>query len=103
MIMLETILAILAAAITIFIAGLLVRKQNEFHEVTEELNKQNNNSLEGIAAEVEVLTGKKPLDSKITYLEHRMDIFNKTLNIVKKPTYKRRNKNVKRKKDFADD
>lgn len=101
--MLETILALLAACITIFIAGLLVKKQEENRESTKELDEYRQDSLANIANEVKALTGEPPEECTLAYLERRIEIFNKTIQIVQTPTYTRRNKNVKRQKNFADD
>lgn len=103
MIMLETIFSILAAIITMVIAGRLVKKQNQLTEKTEELNCIAKDNLENLAVGITALTGTKAIECSITYLECRLDTFNQTLNVVKKPTYKRRNRNVKCKKNFTDD
>lgn len=103
MIMLETILVILAAVITIFIAGLLVHKQEQHHKSIEELSIKTKESLEELVTEVAILTREEPAEYSLGYLERRMEIFTKTLDIVKKPTYIRRNKNVKRTKNPTND
>lgn len=100
--MVETILSILAACITIYIAGLLVRKQNKCHETTEELKEQATSSLKEIEESVKLLINEEPIECTLSYLEIRMESLNKCLNLIKSPKY-RRNKNVKRQKNFTDD
>lgn len=103
MIMLETIFAICAAVITVIIAGLLVRMQNKHEAEVKELNEQVKDSLENIAAEVTVLMGEEPSECTLLYLEQRMDHFNQTLYTVQKRAHIRRDRHVKRKKNFAND
>lgn len=99
---LETILLLLSACVTIYIAGLLIKKQDKHHEETKELNDEVLYSLEEIKDEVTLLTNEEPTECTLSYLEMRMDSLNKCLSIIKNPKY-RRNKHVKRKKNFADD
>lgn len=102
--MIETILALLAACITIYISGLLVRKQNKIQEETKELANIKKNSLEEIEEEVKLLLNEDTKERTLSYLETRMESLNKCLSIVKNPKYRdRRNNNVKRKKHFTDD
>lgn len=100
--MVETILSILAACVTIFIAGLLVRKQNKHHETTQELNTKIEHSLKEIEENVILLTNEDLTECTLSYLELRMESLNKCLSIVKNPKF-RRDKNVKHKKNLAND
>lgn len=100
--MIETIFSILAACITIYVAGLLIREQNKNQEKTKELEKKVENSLKEIEEAVTLLTNEPPIECTLTYLELRMESLNKCINLVKTPKY-RRNKYVKCKKNFTDD
>lgn len=100
--MLEVIFSILAACLTIFIAGLLVRRQNECHEKTLEIYNKNQQSMNDIIETVELLTKESEVECSLTYLEKRIDLLNKSLNIIITPK-QRRIKNGKRKKNFTDD
>lgn len=96
MIMFDTIFAMFAAIITMIISGLLVRKQRAVKEEVEEFKNENHDRLDEMISEVRAITGKEPVEHSIEYLEDRMETFSKTLIVVKSPTFKRRNKSVKR-------
>lgn len=99
--MFETVFALLAAMVTIIIAGILVRKQNERYEKLKHLDDMVEDSMEQIICEAVCLTREEPAERSLGYLEKRMKSFNDTLDIVCKPTYPRRGKRVKYKKDFT--
>lgn len=103
--MIETIFALIAACVTIFIAGLLVDKQNKCSKTRKELDDQILYSLNDIANEVALLTSEPETEASLSYLELRMESLNKCLrNIPKSPKPRdRRMKHDKRKKNFAND
>ena len=103
MLTIENFVAFLFASFSIFVAGLLVRKQNKIIEETKKLNKEIENSLEEVANEVDILIGEEPSERTLTYLEKRMETFNKTLLSVGKIINRRENRNVKRKKNITND
>lgn len=103
--MFETIFALLAACVTIFIAGLLVRKQNETHEKTKELQNEVASNFDNIRNEVAALISEDPAECTLAYLERRVDILDESIRFVRTPTDKRRAKHdkPKSKKYFTDD
>jgi len=105
--MFEVIFSTLAAIVTIFIAGLLIRKQNRCQEMREELEKQVSDGMESIVLQVAVLTNEEPAEHNLTYLENRMEKLNACLRLAHNHNYgkpdKRRKDNAKRKKYAAND
>lgn len=107
--MLDTILALIAAMITIFIAGLLVKKQQRCHAKEQALKKQIENNLESIVNEVENLTGGETIETSLIYLEKRITRLTDSIALTKAISnrdseYERRkNKRAKTKKHFTDD
>lgn len=105
----ETTLAIMAAMLTIFIAGLLVKKQRRCHEHEQELKKKVEDGLESIANEVEILTGGEPVDASLIYLEKRIKKLNDSIALTRAISYRDpesergRIKRGKGKKYFAND
>ena len=103
MLTLENIFALGAAIVTLMVAAYLVRKQNKWEEETRQINEKINHILEDMTAEVSILTGGEPTEGTLNYLERRMKALNESIDNVKEPSSKRRQKNVKFKKDSSND
>lgn len=101
--MLETIFALMAAVITMIVSGLLAQKQNESREKIKAYKEENVEKMEDIIYEVKILTGKEAPECSIQYLEERIKMLNNTIGVIRTQKYKRRDKNVERKKDITDD
>lgn len=105
--MLETILAILSAIVTIFIASVLVKKQNNNHEMSEELTNEVSNNFETALDHFVVLTGNDPNEHTIAYLEEKVEELSVRISPIhinyKQEPHTRRSKHVKHKKNFAND
>lgn len=102
--MLENILSLFAAFVTIFIADFLVKKQKERHNISENLKQEIKDSLESIANEVEILTGEQHSLRTLEYLENRIEVLNECLRLIKKPKhveneYKEKRRKIKRGKN----
>ena len=99
--MLYTTFAILAAFLTIFIAGLLVKKQNKCHETRIKVEENNTLRLLTLSDEVTSLTNEASSENTLLYLEKRVELFNDSIRLIQKPNnrnfYKRRPKNAKHK------
>lgn len=96
--MLEKVFAILAAVLVIVIAGLLVRRQNKYHETTKELSDKATYDLEAAVTEIESITNEQIIDYSLTHLENRMKTLNNRLYTVKyhPRQLERRSRHVKR-------
>lgn len=103
MIMLENILVILSAIVTIVVSGLLVRWQDKQKKELKNLHNEKVIRFEDLVLESKILTGKEPEERSLWYLEKRMATFNETLAVVKQSPRLRRYKSVQRKKDIAND
>lgn len=106
--MLETILSILAAAIVIFVAGLLVRWQNKQEVELEELGNEIDEAFGEAVINYRSLTGEDPTEETISGLENDLAKLNNRLLQIKEESHQHslersKHRYVKRKKGFTDD
>lgn len=81
--MIEKILAMLAALMVIFIARLLIAKQDKCHKISEELRDEVEDNLEHALFEFSALTGEDPEEPTLTHLECKVEELHRRLDMAK--------------------
>jgi len=89
--MVEIILAMIAAIITIVLAGLLVKKQERCHSMREDLERRSKEGLETVVEEAQVLIKDETVERSLDYLEKRMKELNDMLGLINAPNPTREN------------
>jgi len=104
----ETIFAFAAACFVIFVAGLLVHRQRRREEELRRLEETLLETFDDIVDEVELFTYEDLPERTLTYLEKRMNAFDKSLPPTTPPKTKykkggRKHAKFKAKKHFTND
>jgi len=107
-----TVFAFVAACITIFVAGRLVHRQRLREEELKRIEEGLLMTLDNAVNDVEILTSEELSERTLTYLEKRLDTFDKSLSTIQPPKqelYRKSKKGGKKgaklkdKKYFTDD
>lgn len=80
--MLEKILLIITALAVIFIAELLVKRQNKCHKISEELSKEIKDEMNAIFDDYDNLIGEESIERSLTHLENNITKLNDRLSQI---------------------